>query len=100
VGRAIALQTETASMDYIQLWRGDSALLRESLEAVQQTAAVILGGIAPRLHLQMTSETLSLALQEWNPGEPSQPDVDSWFPHALGGWVPMLEGLICFRGDE
>jgi hypothetical protein len=33
--------------DYIQLWHGDADLLRESLEAVQQTAAVILGGIAP-----------------------------------------------------
>ena len=33
--------------DYIQLWHGDASLLRESLEAVQQTAAVILGGIAP-----------------------------------------------------
>ena len=32
--------------DYIQLWHGDADLLRESLEAVQQTAAVILGGIA------------------------------------------------------
>jgi hypothetical protein len=32
--------------DYIQLWHGDANLLRESLEAVQQTAAVILGGIA------------------------------------------------------
>ena len=33
--------------DYIQLWCGDANLLRESLEAVQRTAAVILGGIAP-----------------------------------------------------
>ena len=41
------LQNGTASQDYIQLWRGDANLLRESLEAVQQTAAVILGGIAP-----------------------------------------------------
>jgi hypothetical protein len=29
------------------LWHGDADLLRESLEAVQQTAAVILGGITP-----------------------------------------------------
>ncbi len=32
--------------DYIQLWHGDANLLLESLDAVQQTAAVILGGIA------------------------------------------------------
>jgi hypothetical protein len=46
VCQAIGLQTGTASADYIQLWHGDADLLRESLEAVQQTAAVILGGIA------------------------------------------------------
>ena len=34
------------ALHYIQLWQGDANLLRESLEAVQQTAAVILGGIA------------------------------------------------------
>jgi hypothetical protein len=47
VCQAIGLETGTASTDYIQLWHGDADLLRESLEAVQQTAAVILGGIAP-----------------------------------------------------
>jgi len=47
VCKAIGLQTGTASQDYIQTWHGDANLLRESLEAVQQTAAVILGGIAP-----------------------------------------------------
>src|SRR5207302_7843655 len=47
VAKAIGLETGTASADYIQLWHGDANLLRESLEAVQQTAAVILGGIAP-----------------------------------------------------
>src|SRR6266700_317708 len=45
--QAVGLQTGTASQDYIQIWHGDANLLRESLEAVQQTAAVILGGIAP-----------------------------------------------------
>ena len=47
VCQSVGLQTGTASADYIQLWHGDANLLRESLEAVQQTAAVILGGIAP-----------------------------------------------------
>lgn len=49
VGQAIGLETGTASKDYIQIWHGDAHLLRESLEAVQQTAAVILAGIAPQL---------------------------------------------------
>jgi hypothetical protein len=47
VCQSVGFQTGTTSADYIQLWHGDANLLRESLEAVQQTAAVILGGIAP-----------------------------------------------------
>jgi hypothetical protein len=47
VCHSAGLQTGTTSADYIQLWHGDADLLRESLEVVQQTAAVILGGIAP-----------------------------------------------------
>ena len=47
VCQSIGLRNGTASQDYIQLWHGDANLLRESLEAVQHTAAVILGGIAP-----------------------------------------------------
>jgi hypothetical protein len=47
VCQSVGLQNGTASQDYIQLWHGDANLLRESLEAVQQTAAVILGSIAP-----------------------------------------------------
>jgi hypothetical protein len=47
VCQSVGLRTGTASADYIQLWHGDANLLRESLEGVQQTAAVILGGIAP-----------------------------------------------------
>jgi len=47
VCQAIELETRSASRDYIQLWHGDADLLRESLVAVQQTAAIILGGIAP-----------------------------------------------------
>ncbi len=47
VCQSVGLQTGTASADYIQLWHGDTKLLQESLEVVQRTAAVILGGIAP-----------------------------------------------------
>ena len=46
VCQSVGLQTGTASADYIQLWHGDAKLLQESLEVVQRTAAVILGGIA------------------------------------------------------
>ena len=49
VCQAIGLETGSAAADYIQLWHGDANLLRESLEAVQQTAAMILGGIAPEV---------------------------------------------------
>jgi len=48
VCQSVGLQNGTASQDYIQLWHGDASLLRESLETVQQTAAVILGLLAPR----------------------------------------------------
>jgi antirestriction protein ArdC len=45
VGKAIGLTTSTASASYIQLYHGNAALLMESLEAVQQTAAVILAAL-------------------------------------------------------
>ena len=48
VCQSVGLQNGTSSLDYIQLWHGDANLLRASLEAVQQTAAVILGGHCPR----------------------------------------------------
>ena len=47
VCQSVGLQNGTASQDYIQLWGGDANHLREGLEAVQQTAAVILGGDTP-----------------------------------------------------
>src|SRR5579884_188798 len=57
VGKAIGLETGTASTDYIQLWHGDANLLRESLEAVQQIAAVILGAIAPKPQTTQESDS-------------------------------------------
>src|SRR5690348_16317644 len=57
VGKAIGLETGTASTDYIQLWHGDANLLRESLEAVQQTAAVVLGAIAPKPETTQESDS-------------------------------------------
>jgi hypothetical protein len=49
VSQSIGLDTGSSSADYIQIWHGDANLLRESLEAVQQTAAVILGAISPEV---------------------------------------------------
>ena len=57
---AIGLQNGTSSADYIQLWHGDANLLRESLEAVQQTAAVILGAITPKPDEAQESEPSTL----------------------------------------
>jgi hypothetical protein len=45
VGKSIGLTTSTASADYISLYHGNAALLTESLELVQQIAAVILAAI-------------------------------------------------------
>jgi hypothetical protein len=45
VSRAIGLETASASADYIALYHGNASLLAESLEVVQQTAAVILDAL-------------------------------------------------------
>ncbi len=42
VGKAVGLQTGTASADYIQLYHGNASLLAESLEVIQKASAVIL----------------------------------------------------------
>jgi antirestriction protein ArdC len=51
---ALGLDTGSGSSDYIQLYHGDAKLLRESLEVVQRTAAIILGAISPRDEAQST----------------------------------------------
>jgi hypothetical protein len=55
--QSVGLKNGTSSQDYIQLWHGDANLLRESLEAVQQTAALILGAIAPKPEPVQESES-------------------------------------------
>jgi hypothetical protein len=47
VGKAVGLETGTASADYIGLYHGNASLLAESLEVVQQTSAVILAALEP-----------------------------------------------------
>ena len=45
VGKAVGLNTGTASADYIHLYDGNASLLAESLEVIQQTSAVILAAL-------------------------------------------------------
>jgi hypothetical protein len=45
VGKAVGLETGSASADYIALYHGNASLLAESLEVVQQTSAVILAAL-------------------------------------------------------
>ena len=47
VGKAVGLETGTASADYIHLYQGNASLLAESLEVIQQTSAVILAALRP-----------------------------------------------------
>ncbi len=48
VGKAVGLQTGTASADYIQLYHGNASLLAESLEVIQKASAVILAALEPK----------------------------------------------------
>ena len=47
VGKAVGLQTGSASADYIHLYHGNASLLAESLEVIQQASAVILAALEP-----------------------------------------------------
>src|ERR1700761_7670905 len=45
IGKAVGLETGSASADYIQLYHGNASLLAESLEVIQQASAVILAAL-------------------------------------------------------
>jgi hypothetical protein len=47
IGKAVGLDTGTASADYINLYHGNASLLIESLEVIQQASAVILAALQP-----------------------------------------------------
>jgi hypothetical protein len=47
IGKAVGLDTGTASADYIHLYHGNASLLAESLEVIQQASAVILAALQP-----------------------------------------------------
>ena len=76
VCKAVGLQNGTSSQDYIQLWHGDANLLRESLEAVQQTAAVILGAVTPKPEATQSDS------------RDSEPDSISYSPSLIAESVP------------
>ena len=58
VGKAVGLVNEDSSASYIQLYHGNASLLAESLEVIQQTAAVILAALEPPISEEVTSEEL------------------------------------------
>jgi hypothetical protein len=58
IGKAVGLVTGSASADYIQLYHGNASLLAESLEVIQQTAAVILAALESPISYDVTSQEL------------------------------------------
>jgi hypothetical protein len=47
IGKAVGLETGTASADYINLYHGNASLLIESLEVIKDASAVILAALQP-----------------------------------------------------
>ena len=45
IGKAVRLDTGSASADYINLYHGNASLLIESLEVIQRTSALILSAL-------------------------------------------------------
>jgi len=62
VGKAVGLETGTASADYIHLYHGNASLLAESLEVIQQTSAVILAALEPPIVEATAAESEALAV--------------------------------------
>ena len=62
VGKAVGLETGTASADYIHLYHGNASLLAESLEVIQQTSAVILAALEPPIVEAASEESEALAV--------------------------------------
>jgi len=61
IGKAVGLETGSASADYIQLYHGNASLLAESLEVIQQTSAVILAALQPPTEEQAAMPDAELA---------------------------------------
>jgi hypothetical protein len=61
IGKAVGLETGSASADYIQLYHGNASLLAESLEVIQQTSGVILSALQPPTAAQAEMPDAELA---------------------------------------
>jgi hypothetical protein len=61
IGKAVGLETGSASADYIALYHGNASLLAESLEVIQQTSAVILAALQPPTAAEATMPDAELA---------------------------------------
>jgi antirestriction protein ArdC len=62
VGKAVGLETGTASADYIHLYHGNASLLAESLEVVQQASAIILAALEPPIVEAVSEDSEALAV--------------------------------------
>ena len=61
IGKAVGLDTGSASADYINLYHGNASLLIESLEVIQQASAVILAALQPPTAAQAEMPDAELA---------------------------------------
>jgi len=73
VGKAIGLQTGSASADYIALYHGNASLLAESLEVVQQTSMVILAALENPLEQKAQEEAATEPAREPRRARHSRP---------------------------
>jgi DNA transposition AAA+ family ATPase len=74
VGQAVGLEIGNASSDYIQLYKGNAALLAESLEVVQRTSAAILGAITVEESISQNAPTeFSQEISEPADSAPAEP---------------------------
>ena len=61
IGKAVGLETGSASADYIHLYHGNASLLTESLEVIQKTSAVILSALESNAAASSTESALAEA---------------------------------------
>ena len=87
VGKAIGLQTGTASADYIQLYHGNAALLAESLEVIQRTSAVILGALEEPSPEQTPDTPIQQTAPEGTPEDSTRQSLPSRRPPNPSGVV-------------
>src|ERR1700722_7010741 len=93
VCQSVGLQNGTASQDYIQLWHGDANLLRESLEVVQRTSAVILGAISPKdaVSASATTEVLGSGRSSYRTAWPMRSTLTCARPRSRTMWCADSE---------